>query len=175
MRGVDVARVLRNARDLMNTNGRHWIKGDLKVEISENMLDGLSSLTISPKAQVGDTAFCAWGGIAEVADDLELRVEAMEALVQIIDPEGWDYYLAEEENNRHIYESEKEYTYSDNFTKYYPTFEHYWAEQLENREELLGDRIASWNDADKRSWEDVKASLTKAAERAKARDRKVPA
>lgn len=168
---ADVARVLRNARDLMNTNGRHWIKGDLRIEINEDILiardEGRTSIgSISPKAQLGDVAYCAWGGIAEVADELELRVEAMEALVQIIDPYAWNDYLLQEQHERAVYD--EEVAYSDEFRQYYPTFEHYRAEQLEGREEFLGDRIANWNDADQRTWDEVRASLTKAAAKVKA-------
>jgi hypothetical protein len=173
MPGVDVARVLRSARDLMNTNGRHWCKGDLRLEITESLLEYQNKsggLSISPKAQVGDVAYCAWGGISEVADTGELRVEAMEALVQIIDENSFNYYLdymSEVEDEYHM-----EWDYSGpggNFRNYSPTFLHYWDTRLDSREETLGDIIATWNDDGQRTWADVRDSLTKAAERAKAK------
>lgn len=170
MSGVGVARVLRSARDLMNTNGRHWVKGDMRVEVNEQLIEwrelgNKNGIIVSPKAQLGDVAFCAWGGIAEVADDNELRVEAMEALVSIIDPVGFDYYCDFEAESKSEYEDEVHF--GVNFKRYYPTFAHFWGERLEEREEMLGDKIACWNDNDKRTWEEVRASLTKAAERAK--------
>lgn len=161
-----VAKVLRGARDLMNTNGRHWLKGDMYAHINEDFIEEFRSgqydgLTISPKAQPGDTAWCAWGGLREVADDLELQVEAMEALVQIISPNGWESYLN--------YEEEMEYEYKHGYGDY-TTFAEYWQAHLPNREEILGEQIATWNDDDQRTWEDVRASLTKAAAKVKSRN-----
>ena len=175
MPGVDVARVLRGARDLMNTNGRHWIKGDMVREVDETLIEWRdnnngSGVIVSPKAQVGDVAYCAWGGIAEIADDLELRVEAMEALVQIIDPQGYSYYEDEQNEEYENWKVEFEYSKQNSDSWYatrYPTFGHLYAEQLDSREEILGDRIATWNDDDKRTWAEVRDSLTKAAAKAK--------
>lgn len=176
--GADVARVLREARDLMNSNGRHWIQGDMTVEITESLISARDNpvigggFSISPKAQVGDIAFCAWGGIAEVADEQELRVEAMEALVDIIEPNGLDGYYGEIKSEA-FYDWEDEFSYSVDtngvFHTRYPSFAHYWADKLDYREEILGEYIASWNDSNKRTWEDVRNSLTQAAARAKKR------
>jgi hypothetical protein len=167
--GLRVAQVLRDARDLMNTNGRHWLQGDMHVFIEEETLEYAEGdgLKISPKAQVGDTAFCAWGGIREVADDLEVQVEAMEALVQIINPSSWGAYLEYEQDMLDQYEAEIEY---DPFVKdRFPTFDHYWNGMFDSREECLGDIIATWNDDEKRTWADVRTSLTAAAAKAKRR------
>lgn len=166
MPGVDVARVLRQARDLMNTNGRHWIKGDMKLVVDEQLKETYSYL--SPKAQVGDSVYCTWGGIREIADTDELRVEAMEALVQVIDDYGWDSYLQFEDELRYEYEDELNYSGPEGeFARRYPTFGHYWNARLGEREDSLGDIIATWNDADTRTWEDVRDSLSRAAANAK--------
>lgn len=169
---ADVARALRAARDLMNGNGRHWMKGDAKFTVTEQHIairDNESKYSshnrwLSPKAQVGDTVFCTWGGLAEVCkDDKLLQVEAMEALVKIIEPHyglaNYNYVMEEELDN---YEAEVEYD-RQSFLLMYPTFDDYWNAQLDYREEMLGEVIASWNDADARMWEDVKTSLTAAA------------
>ncbi len=164
---VDVARVLRNARDLMNTNGRHWIQGDMKIQVNERILNTPGNIRFSPEAEIGDVTFCAWGGIREVADDDELRIEAMEALVKIINPERLESYNEYQKSLLTDYEMECS-LYSD-FVLDYPTFAHYAAESLEDREDALGEIIATWNDDDKRTWDEVRASLTKAAAKAKAR------
>jgi hypothetical protein len=160
----------------MNGNGRHWIKGDMTMEITKTVLLNreaglISPNAISPKAQVGDVAYCAWGGIKEVADSHELQVEAMEALVKIIDDRSWSYYEEWQDEQfrewQDCIEEARHYPDAYDFSQQYPTFERYWGEMLADREEQLGNIIAEWNDSDKRSWDDVRTSLTKAAANAK--------
>jgi len=163
--GVKVAQALRAARDLMNTNGRHWTKGDMRFEVTGSMLERRDTFYLHPKTQEGDTVFCTWGGIAEVVDDNEIRVEAMEALVRVIEPDSYKSYI---ENWKYNYNESLDCE-GDYFIEDYPTFEMYFADCLNSREDELGDIIAGWNDDEQRTWEDVKTSLTIAAEKAKRR------
>ena len=174
MPGLDVARVLRNTRDLLNSGGRHWVKGDLRIEINKDVIrhrdaGDYDNRSISPKAQVGDVGFCLWGGLKEVADSHELQIEAMEALVQIIDPLAYENYMYYRDECESQYDAEYNYNidYNDGYRQLYPTFNVYWGELLEEREETLGDIIATWNDADTRMWNEVRDSLDRAAAKCK--------
>jgi hypothetical protein len=147
-----VAEILRSARDLMNNNGRHWVKG-------EEMVDAFRVNPVTHKidrsrlgATTGDPeeyAYCSIGAVrAIVENDYEYEAALFE-LVKIMNPDSLDY-------------AREEIFYDD---KSVPE---------PSDESLFGyidleDSIASVNDLEETQWDDIKNWFTQAAKRAMAK------
>lgn len=160
-----IAEILRAARDLMNNNGRHWVKGEEKIDISAVDPDSHYADTYSME-KTGEYAYCSIGAVREVVGKNELEYEAaLFELIKVMDPNSLVY--AEES-----YEE-------DWFNNYYD--EHGYENAppgieppTPNADELysyidLNDTIATVNDDDQTQWEDIKGWFTSAAKRAMAK------
>ena len=153
-----IAAVLREARDLMNDSGAHWVQWDLRTRHYD----------VDDGKQVGDFMYCSLGAIYKVtgvdmdkvvwydpdegnvyADhesflnlltegDVEVREAAIEALGDEIARSGWVQ----------------------------PT---HWGKPT-TEEEKVNYRITSWNDSSGRQWDDVAAMFEAAALRVETSD-----
>jgi hypothetical protein len=157
------AEALREARDLMNSGGRHWVKG------AEHML--VDPLTHEPGEHGVSTgyrnthyaphfedAYCSIGALHQVrADDL-----AAITLAEVIDP--GEMTAA---RDRLVEDAEAEWEFEYEYYKdSYESKSEYVAEFVGAR--LVDDAegvIVQFNDDARTAWSDVRSAFTKAARR----------
>lgn len=159
-----VAEILRQARDLMNNGGRHWVKGEEKIDVAH----------VNPKSHfvdsfheepIGEYAFCSIGAVKEICGGNynEEYEAALFELIKVMDPDSIKYaeenYYDDYQNNWDFY-SEKELILNDI--------------PKPSQENLLGnidlsDTITAINDDEATIWEDVRDWFTTAAKRAMAK------
>jgi hypothetical protein len=157
----DVRDALRAARDLMNNNGEHWMKGDYKARIM--VPTGKTDWDDRPILQRLEGAFqwCAVGGIQEVA-----KVHAVEeyALIVLVErglpPAQVKKYVSGCARSLRI--AIEEWNYHQT---YFPRDEILKPTDLSpgDRAGIAHDVITGWNDMKKTTWEDVRTAFTKAA------------
>lgn len=157
------AMILRNARDLMNDGGRHWIKGAESGYVNpETHEPGDSDNYYSRMGDYTEEAFCMIGGIyrAGGSDGLYKVDPAVQtaaiALARVINPKEMERSEARATKN-----------YDRDVKKGYWTDEDgsktsYIRSELASTAEGI---ITSTNDAPKTTWEDVRGYLTEAARR----------
>lgn len=153
-----IAEILRSARNLMNNNGRHWVKGTEKADLSTvNPVTRYEEWFDLPIA--GEYAYCSTGAIKEVVgdDNEEYRTACIE-LARIISEE----FILEDamDDYKHVWYENHDYDYT--LTPPKPT-------QIELYDYIsisrLNDTIAENNDAENTTWKDVSGWFTRAAAR----------
>ena len=173
-RARKLAEQLREARDLMNDNGAHWIKGSEHMLVDpETHTPGAHGLRYHyethrfPEYQ---PAFCSIGALHEVNADTEAAV----ALAEVIDPERMKRFR---EAVRGDATREYEYQCEDGYRAHDPADldEFVEAEIADRIGEEAEDIIVGFNDTDKTTWDDVKGAFSKAAKRLADRARKLKA
>lgn len=170
----ELARQLREARDLMNDNGAHWIKGAEHMLVDpETHVPGGHGITygyMDTKHPEYQPAFCSIGALHKVYADRD----AVVALAEVIDPERMKQYRASVRADAiREYEYQCEYGYR---THDPADLEDFVEAELEDRiVEEAEDIIVGFNDDTKTRWEDVKGAFSKAAKRLADRARKLKA
>lgn len=168
----ELARQLREARDLMNDSGKHWIKGaeSMLVDPDTHEPGGHGEMyaylaTQYPRMQVG---YCSIGALHEINADLEAAV----ALAEVIDPEGmrkFRAFMKDEATAEYGYECEYGYRVRDREElKQY--VEDYTLDRILKEAE---DIIVGFNDTGQTTWDDVKGAFSRAAKRMADRARKL--
>lgn len=157
--GVSPARlsqIIRSARNLMNNNGRHWVKGTEKIPLDavdpqthtyENVGPINYFLALNDPKQ--EYAFCSIGAVKEVTANHNEYKAALFELAMTIDPGSVEeIYL--QNASFHGFSSE-DFSKQNLF------------DSIDDG--ALGDIIAEFNDNHLTKWEDVKGWFTKSAAR----------
>lgn len=160
-----VAEILRAARDLMNNNGRHWVKGEEKIDVGH--VDPKTHFVergIGADNEIGEYAFCSIGAVAEICGKNSSEYDAvLWELAKVMNPHSLDY--AHETYYEHkYYEYYLEHGYE--VAAYDSLFPKPDEDDLFNSIGDLDDTIATINDDEATRWEDVRSWFTKAAARA---------
>jgi hypothetical protein len=160
-----IADQLREARDLMNHGGKHWIKGAESMIVAPDHEPGgvgIVNRYYYPLGEEAEIGFCSVGALREVSADTIATI----TLAEVIDPE-----MMRNMREQLAVDARSEYrgysSWMDDYDE--ETYvEEYVYDRLTDEAESV---IIGFNDGDS-SWDDVRGAFTKAAKRLSDRARR---
>jgi len=135
------AQIIREARDLMNADGKHWIQGDEKQQLYDVLKDSYIP---------NEYAYCSVGAIKEVAK----TEEEMIAAYYVLNKNGLGTWPEIDETFINEYENYLEDGCDPHNALY---------DVIDNHKEYLEEEIINYNDADSTIWKNVKELFSRSA------------
>ena len=155
---------LRAARDIMNENGLHWMQGEYKMPLL--VPTGKTDIHGEPIMQNAKDAFtwCAVGGIREVATIHGVEDACIVALAERGGLPDKNVRLLRAHYENRLDRLQSDWYYYEQGGRDVVAFPDSTDDlSLAMKADEALDIVTGWNDANGRTWEQVKAAFTKAA------------